>query len=88
MLKATFFWAKANMQNFLLKLDDEPKKTGIAVNYASGDADLFVVQTALKEAKGSPTIITGKNADLLVLTLHNFTNKKTFYSSNEPKQSL
>lgn len=88
MLKATFFWAKTNKQNFLSKLDDEPKKTGIAVNYASNDTHHFVVQTALKEAKRSPTILIGKNTDLMVLTLRNFTNKKVFYSSNEPKQSL
>ena len=78
MLKATFFWAKTNKQNFLLKLDDEPTKTGIAIKYRSGDADLFVVQTGLKEEKGSPTILIGENTDLLVLTLHNFTNKKVF----------
>ena len=88
MLKATFFWAKTNKQNFLLKLDDEPTKTGIAINYRSGDADLFVVKTGLKEGKGGPAILIGENTDLLVLTLHNFTNKKVFYSSNEPKQSL
>ena len=78
MLKAIFFWANTNKQNFLLKLGDEATKTGIAVNNASGDADLFVIQTALKEAKGSPTILNGENSDLLVLTLYNFTNKKLF----------
>ena len=61
-----------------MKLGDEATKTGIAVNNASGDADLFVIQTALKEAKGSPTILNGENSDLLVLTLYNFTNKKLF----------
>ena len=32
-------------------------KTGIAVNDASGDADLLIVQTALKAAKDYPTVL-------------------------------
>ena len=48
MSKSNFLLSKGNKQNFLLMLGDKLTKTGIAVNYDSGDADLLIVQTALK----------------------------------------
>ena len=62
-------------------------KTGIVVNPASGDADLLIVQTALKTAKDYPTVLTGEDTDLLVLALHHFRNEKAHYCTCEPKQS-
>ena len=57
------------------------------MNHASGDADLLIVQTALKAAKYYPTVLTGEDTDLLVLALHHFTNEKALYFTYEPKQS-
>ena len=57
------------------------------MNHASGDADLLIVQAALKAAKYYPTVLTGEDTDLLVLALHHFTNEKTFHFTYESKQS-
>ena len=57
------------------------------VNPASGDADLLIVQTALKAAKDYSTVLTGENTDQLVLALHHFRNEKAHYCTYEPKQS-
>ena len=62
-------------------------KTGITVNHGSGNADLHVVQTALKAAKGYLTILIDEDAELLVLALHYFMNEKGLYFTNETKQS-
>ena len=82
MSKSNFFLSKGNNQNFLLK-----KKTDIVVNHGSGDADLLIVQTALKAAKDYRTVLIGEDTDLLVLALHYFTNEKALYFTYEPKQS-
>ena len=57
------------------------------MNHASGDADLLIVQTALKAVKDYPTVLTGEDTDLLILALHDFTNEKALYFTYEPKQS-
>ena len=57
------------------------------MNHANGDADLLILQTALKAAKDYPTVLTGEDIDLLVLALHHFTNEKVLYFTYEPKQS-
>ena len=49
------------------------------VNHASGDADLLIVQTALKAAKDYPTVLIGEDTNLLVLARHYFRNEKTLY---------
>ena len=78
MSKSNFLLSKDYKQNFILMLGDELKKTGIAVNHGSGDADL-IVETALKATKHSPTVLIGKDTSLLVLALHHFTNEKALY---------
>ena len=87
MSKSNFLQSKGNKQNFLLMLGNELTKTGIAVNHASGDADLLIVQEAIKAAKDYPMVLTGEDTDLLVLALHDFTNEKALYFTYEPKQS-
>ena len=71
------------------KLEQQAKltKSGITINHASRDADLLIVQTALKEGKHYPTVLTDEDTDLIVLALHHFTNEKVLYSTSEPKQS-
>ena len=68
-------------------LGDELTKAGITVNHASGDADLLIVQTALKAAKDYPTVLIGDDTDLFVLALHHFTIEKALYFTYESKQS-
>ena len=46
------------------------------MNHASGDADLLIVQTALKAAKDYPTVLIAEDTDLLALALQHFTNEK------------
>ena len=57
------------------------------VNHGSGDAELLIVQTALKAAKDYRAVLIGEDTDLLVLALHYFTNEKALYFTYEPKQS-
>ena len=66
---------------------DKLTKTGIVVNHASGDADLLIVQAALKAAKNYPMALIGEDTDLLVLALHHFTNEKALFFTYEAKQS-
>ena len=57
------------------------------MNHAIGDADLLIVQIALKAAKDYPMVLTSEDTGLLVLALHHFTNRKALYFTYEPKQS-
>ena len=86
MSKSNFLLSKGNKQNFFLMLGDELTKTDIAVNHASGDADLLIKQTTLKAAKDYPTALIGEDTDLLLLPLPHFTNEKALYFTYEPKQ--
>ena len=57
--KSNFLLGKGNEQNVFLIYGDKLTKTGIMVNHASGDADLLIVQAALKAAKVYPTDLIG-----------------------------
>ena len=83
--KSNFLLSKGSRQNYLLILGEKLTKTCIAVNHASGDSERLIVQTALKAAKDYPTVPTGEDTDLFVLTLHHFKNEKTLYITYEPK---
>ena len=54
-------------------------KIGIEVNHTSGGSGLFIVQAVIKTAIDYPTVLIGKNTDLIVIALHHFTNKKALY---------
>ena len=64
------------------KLEQQAKltKSGITINHASRDADLLIVQTALKEGKHYPTVLTDEDTDLIVLALYHLGMKKGFAS--------
>ena len=57
------------------------------MNHGSGDAELLIVQTALKAAKDYPMVLIGEDTDLLVLALHHFSNERALYFTYEHKQS-
>ena len=48
MSKSNFLLSKGNKQNLRVMLGDELTETGITVNHASGDADILIVQSAIK----------------------------------------
>ena len=80
MSEANFLFSKDYKQNFLLMYGKELRKTGITVNHASGDADLFIVQTALKATNNYPTVLIDEDTDLIVLALCHLGMKKVFPS--------
>lgn len=80
--KTNFLLSKDNKQNFLLMLGDKVTKTGIMVNHVSCHADLSIVKTALNAAIDYLAVLTGEDADLLVLALQHFTNEKSLYFTN------
>ena len=68
--KDIFLNNKENKEKFLKMLGHHLEQRGIDVRYATGDADLLVVQTAKEKAESSPVVVVGEDTDILVLLIH------------------
>ena len=56
---------------------------------SSGDADLLIVQTAIKSAATIPTVVIGEDTDLLILLLHHVNEdcQRIFFTSEQKSRS-
>ena len=75
MRKDEFLLNLKNKQCFLEMLTAEMNTVGMCAMQSGGDADTLIATTAVDIANSKPTVITGEDADLLILLTH-FVNKK------------
>lgn len=86
--KEEFLSVKNNKSKFISapidKLKDYPNS--IEVHQASNDADLLIVQTAMKSAINVDTVVVGEDTDLFILLLHHAkADDNNIYFTGEPK---
>jgi hypothetical protein len=66
------------------KLKDVPNS--LEVHQATGDADLLIVQTAVKYAINVETVVVWEDTDLFILLLHHAkADDNNIYFTSEPK---
>jgi len=86
--KTKFLCNKGNKHRFLCLLSSYLERAGCSKTQASGDADVLIVQTAIRSSMSVDTVLVGDDTDLLVLLLHHAdTAGNALYFSPEPKQN-
>ncbi len=89
MKKTSFLANSANKQNFIKMLGhhlENSKKC--TVYYASGDADLLIVQKAVESASLMDTALVGEDSDLLILLCyHASLDSHNIFFRPEPKKT-
>jgi len=64
--KEEFFSNEQNKQRFIILLSQRLEQSGCKIHQARGDADVLVVQTALKSATKQETVLVGDDASHLL----------------------
>ena len=86
--KDEFLANKRNKQRFINLLSESLTEAGCKSIHASGDADVLIVQTAVKSATTSDTVVVGDDTDLLVLLcFYSDMGAHDLYFIPEPKKS-
>jgi len=68
--KEEFLSNEQNKQRFIILLSQRLEQSGCEIHQASrGDADVLIVQTALKSATEQETVLVGDDTDLLVFLI-------------------
>ena len=67
MKKGQFLANRRNKQQFIFMLSEELQKKNCKAHHASGDADLLIVQQAIKSATTTNTVLVGDDTDLIIL---------------------
>ncbi|KAK3743952.1 hypothetical protein QZH41_002713 [Actinostola sp. cb2023] len=84
--KEEFLANKENKQRFINLLSDRLKEAGYTTIHASGDADLCIVQTAVRLARFNETVLVGDDTDLLVLLCYHVeVDSHDLFFKPEPK---
>ena len=84
--KDVFLSNNENKQNFINMLGKVLSEKGCSVVYAEGDADLTIVQTAVKLSEETEIVVVGEDTDLLVLLIyHSKESSKTIYMKSDVK---
>jgi len=88
--KEDFLSSTNNKAQFILQLGSFLEMNGIVVRHAPGDADLLIVETAIKISRKKATVVIGEDTDLLILLLHHLPDcgHKAVYFQSEPKKSV
>lgn len=88
MKKEEFLANVENKARFLKLLGEKLEGCGCDVSYARADADLLIVETAVKMSDNTDVVLVGDDTDLLVLLCYHVKNfvHDTFFLS-EPKQT-
>ena len=85
--KEEFLSNDENKQRFINLLGDSLEAAGCEVHHAKDDADLLIVQTAIKVALQRNVILVGDDTDLLVLLCYHTRNVKyNLFWRPEPKK--
>ena len=89
MKKPDFLTNLDNKQRFLEMLAIKMNEAKLQAIQSSGDADLLIVQTAIKSAATRPTVVIGEDTDLLILLLHHVNEdcQRIFFTSEQKSRS-
>ena len=89
MKKTDFLTNLDNKQRFLEMLAIKMNEAKLQAIQSSGDADLLIVQTAIKSAATRPTVVIGEDTDLLILLLHHVNEdcQRIFFTSGQKSRS-
>ena len=74
--KAEFLSKKHNKQRLIALLSQRLEQAGCEIHQARGDADIFIVQTALTSAAMQESVLIGDDTDLLVLLIYHTKNDR------------
>ena len=87
--KDAFLSNSSNKQHFIQILGEKLVEQGCKVLHDHSDADLQIVNTAIKSAISRDTISVGNDTDLLVLLIHRapLTQHDIFFTSEQKKNS-
>ena len=66
-------------------LTEMMNESSLSVIQASGDADRFIVSTALDLSKTHPVAIVGEDTDLLAITMQHATKEHAIFLTAPPK---
>ena len=83
MEKKLFLQNKGNKQAFIDMLSDEMKREDIAVIRAEDDADLLIVQTAVRMSEYEKTFVIAEDTDILVLLCHHYKPGTSLFMKSE-----
>lgn len=85
--KEDFLSCTSNKARFLRALGNFLEERGIDILHASADADLLIVEEAVKLCKTISTVVVGEDTDLLILLLHHVPQEHSkeayFYSEGK-----
>ena len=88
MIKAQFLANKENKQRFINMLSKKLVEMNCETYHASGDADLLIVQKAVKSASTVHTVLVSDDTDLLILLIyHASLDSCSLFFKPEPKKS-
>ena len=89
MKKTDFLTNLDNKQRFLEMLAIKMNEAKLQAIQSSGDADLLIVQTAIKSAATRPTVVIGEDTDLLILLLHHVNEdcQRILFTSEQKSRS-
>ena len=85
MKKTDFLTSPDNKQQFLEMLGIEMNEAKLQAIQSSGDADVLIVQIAIRLAVTRPTVVIGEDTDLLILVLHHVNQDchRIFFTSEQ-----
>ena len=89
MKKTDFLTNLDNKQRFLEMLVIKMNAAKLHAIQSSGDADVLIVQTAIRSAVTTPTVVIGEDTDLLILLLHHVNQDchRIFFASEQKLRS-
>ena len=86
-VKESFLKNVENKQNFIYLLGNYLGDRGINVKYADSDADVLIVETAVKNAETTTTFVVGEDTDLLVLLCYHAKDTLKIFLRSDTKQT-
>ena len=89
MTKDEFLVNLDNRQRFLEILTSKMNYSNLYAIQSSGDADARIVNSATEAAKLKPTVVVGKDTDLLMLLIHGvqLSDHSVFFTSDEKSKT-
>ena len=89
MKKTDFLTNLDNKQRFLEMLVIKMNEAKLQAIQSSGDADILIVQTAIRSAVKRPTVVIGEDTDLLIVLLHHINQDchRIFFISEQKSRS-
>ena len=82
-LKESFLSTVSNKRQFIEFLVEKLREEGHTVICAKADADVLIAQTAMQDS--TPTVVIGKDTDLLILLIYHIKSEQAIFYKSEIK---